>query len=209
MWRWLEAGTQQVARAGALASACAALTFAPEAKASSFDGRLYVGPSYMHNDTLVDASDSSGPALSLQLDAGLRVRAPWVLHATVIYDHSSWLKLRDSPGVHDGSMLGFGLGLRAHLAGLSLGVAAGGQFTNFPQSDDPASGPNGASLGPLLHLGAGYEWALPEDMALGAQLFARFRRSTDETVSIVYDPTGYQIGVAVSFGLNGEPLFRR
>jgi hypothetical protein len=209
MRRWFATETQQVVSACALASAALALTFTPAAQASSFDGRVYVGPSYMQNDTLVDASDSSGPALSLQLDAGLRVRAPLVLHATFIYDYSSWLKQRDLRAEYDGSMLGFGLGLRAHLAGLSLGVAAGGQFTNFPQSNDPASGPNGASLGPLLHLGAGYEWTLPEDLTLGAHLFARFRRSTDETVSIVYDPTGYQVGVAVSFGVNGEPLFGR
>ena len=209
MQGWLETWTRQVALAGALASACFALTWAPAAKASSFDGRLYVGPSYMQNDTLIDASDSSGPALSLQLDAGLRVRAPLVLHASVIYDYSSWLTQRDLSGVYDGSMLGFGVGLRGHLAGVVFGVVAGGQFTNFPQSDDPASGPNGASLGPLLHLGAGYEWNLPDDMTLGAHLFARFRRSKDETVSIVYDPTGYQIGVALCFGLNGEPLFGR
>jgi len=207
MQGWLEIGTHGLSRACALACACSALAWASAAQASSFDGRLYVGPSYMNNDTLVDASDSSGPALSLQVDAGLRLRAPLVLHATVIYDYSSWLEQRDLSGVYDGSMLGFGVGLRAHLAGIVLGVAAGGQFTNFPQSNDPASGPNGASLGPLLHLGAGYEWALPDDMTLGALLFARFRRSADETVSIVYDPTGYQVGVAVSFGLNGEPLF--
>lgn len=177
------------------------------ALASSFSGRILAGPSYMRTLTEQPRSNSSGPALAAQLDAGLRLLEPLVLHGSLIYDYSRWLGF-DS-GInrnHVGSMLGFGLGARVDLEGLSLGALVGGQFSFFPENNDPSSGPAGAGLGPLVSASAGYVWD-----ALGARLgvhgLARYRRSPDETAGFVYDPSGYQLGLAMSIGLDGKPLY--
>lgn len=63
----------------------------------------------MWNDTRIDDSDSSGPALSLQLDTGVRLATPFVVHATLLYDYSSWLEMQSLTRRYDGSMIGFGL----------------------------------------------------------------------------------------------------
>jgi hypothetical protein len=176
------------------------------ARASSFAGRLSLGPAYMHNDTAVDASDSSGLGVALQLDAGLQLYAPLAVHATVIYDYTRWLGFSDVNGEYDGSMLGFGLGATASVVGITLGAVAGAQFTSFPSADDPSSGPIGAGLGGLLSLSAGYVWPLVGGTYAGLQGIFRYRASKDETSSVVYDPRGYQLGLVLCFGLEGEPL---
>lgn len=178
-----------------------------DAQASSFAGRLSLGPTYMQNDTSFEASNSSGPGVAMQLDAGLQLRAPLVVHATVIYDYSRWLGFDTATLKYEGLMLGFGLGATGTLVGFTFGAAAGGQFTNFPQSDNPSSGPNGASLGSFISLSAGYVWPLVAGANVGLQGVFRYRQSKDETNSIVYDPRGYHLGLVLSFGLEGEPLF--
>jgi len=177
------------------------------AQASSFAGRLSLGPTYMQNDSKTDLGDSSGPGIAAQLDAGVQLWPPLVVHATFIYDYSRWLEFTDSTaGPYEGSMLGFGLGATARFAGLALGGAAGGQFTFFPQNDDAASGPNGASLGSFISLSAGYVWTIEGPLNAGVHGVFRFRSSTDETNSIVYDPTGVHLGLVLSIGLDGEPV---
>jgi hypothetical protein len=173
------------------------------ARASSFEGRLAVGPSYMWNDTKIN--DSQGPALSLQADAGLRLRGPFALVATIFYDRSSWLAIDGLTSEKEGSVLGFGLGGSLRFGGWLAGVAAGGQFTAFPQSNDP-SDTYAASLGPFLSISAGYTWGLSIGTHLGVVTFFRTRRSKDETNSFVYDPVGHQLGIGLVFGLDGEPL---
>ena len=177
------------------------------AEASSFAGRLSLGPTYMQNDSKTDLGDSSGPGIAAQLDAGVQLWPPLVVHATFIYDYSRWLEFTDSTaGPYEGSMLGFGLGATARFAGLAVGGAAGGQFTFFPQNDDAASGPNGASLGSFISLSAGYVWTIEGPLNAGVHGVFRFRSSTDETNSIVYDPTGVHLGLVLSIGLDGEPV---
>lgn len=180
---------------------------AASAGASSFAGRLSLGPTYMQNDARGSFSDSSGPGLSAQLDAGLQLSAPLALHATLLYDYSRWLELAEGSGRYEGSMLGLGLGATARFAWLSVGGAVGAQFTSFPQSDDPASGPNGAALGPFVSLTAGYVWSIEGATNAGVHVVFRYRQSKDETNSIVYDPLGYHLGLMLSIGLDGEPLY--
>jgi hypothetical protein len=189
-----------------LSALCVTGVHPSAARASSFAGRLSLGPTYMQNDTRRDLDDSAGPGLSAQLDAGLQLSAPLVLHATLIYDYSRWLEVGDLTGRYEGSMLGLGLGATARSAGLSLGGAVGAQLTRFPQSDDPPSGPNGASVGPFLSLSAGYVWTIEGPTNAGIHAVFRCRESKDETNSIVYDPIGYQLGLVLSLGLDGEPL---
>jgi hypothetical protein len=192
---------------GALATASVALLCPRGAEASSFMGRLAAGAGYMNTNSQNDYGDSSGAALALQLDAGLRLLEPLAVHATLIYDRSEWLYFPEGIGTpFSGSMLGFGLGATATLSLVSLGLVAGGQFTSFPSNDDPGSGPNGAGLGPFISGMAGYVWSVTGDTELGVHGFVRFRSSSDETSSIVYDPSGYQLGLVLSFGLDGRPL---
>jgi hypothetical protein len=107
---------------------------------------------------------------------------------------------------YSGSMLGFGLGATLALAGFRAGASAGGQFTSFTSADDPSSGPNGAGLGPFIAAHAGYVVPVALGASVGLHALARYRSSPDETLSIVYDPRGYQLGLALSIGLDGEPL---
>src|SRR5688572_13416277 len=86
---------------GPLALVAAGVATAGSARASGFEGRLTLGPSYMWNDTKIN--DSEGPALSLQADAGVRVRGPFALVATVFYDRSSWLAIDGLTSTQDGS----------------------------------------------------------------------------------------------------------
>ncbi|HTV19316.1 MAG TPA: hypothetical protein VMG12_11610 [Polyangiaceae bacterium] len=176
------------------------------AEASSFAGRVSLGPTYIQNDTADGRSDSSGPGVALQLDAGVQLWSPLVVHGTLLYDYSRWLEVDTVSGKHEGSMLGFGLGATVNVIGITLGAVAGGQFTSFPSADDPSSGPNGASLGPFLSLSAGYVWPLIDDFDVGLHGIFRVRESQDETNSVVYDPSGYHLGLVLSFGLEGEPL---
>lgn len=192
-------------RVGAVLGAMLTCLAARSAEASSFEGRLAAGPSYMWNDTQIDGNESSGPALSIQLDAGVRLLPPLAVHASVVYDHSSWLELQSLLGRHDGSMLGFGLGATLHLTDVVVGATVGGQFTSFPQINDPTTTYQ-AGLGPFVSLTAGYLWSLAAGTNIGLHAFFRARRSPDETLSFVYDPVGYQAGLALSFGLDGEPL---
>jgi hypothetical protein len=198
---------------GHLLAACvvgaSALSLASPALASSLSARLALGPSIMSTSSANDFGDSSGPALLTQLDVGVRVRPILVLHGTLIYDYSRWLQLSGRGPRYEGSMLGLGLGGTLRLGGISVGASAGGQFTFFPQGDDAASGPNGASLGPFISGNVGYVWPLAPDVPFGVHLLARYRRSKDETNSQVYDPSGYQLGLVLSIGLDGEPLLGR
>jgi hypothetical protein len=178
-----------------------------EARATSFAGRLSLGPTYMRNDARGSYHDSSGPGLSAQLDAGLQLSAPLVAHVTLLYDYSRWLTLAENiAGSQEGSTFGLGLGATARLVGLSVGGAVGAQVTQFPQNDDPASGPNAAAPGPFISLGGGYVWTIGGATNAGVHAMFRYRRSKDETNSIVYDPTGYHLGLVLSIGLDGEPL---
>lgn len=180
---------------------------AAAAGASSFEGRLAVGPSYLSIDTRDDFSDSAGPALSLQLDAGLRLVAPLTAYATLFYDVSSWMDNPRLLGRQDASVLGLGLGTRLHLASVVAAVAAGAQFTSFPQTNDPLT-PYAAGVGPFLLASAGYEWALGTGASrLGVHAQGRVQRSPDETNATVYDPIAYQLGLALSLGLDGEALY--
>jgi hypothetical protein len=193
-----------------LAAACAVvlgtLSLASTALGSGLSGRLALGPSYMKTSCAQPIGDSSGPALAMQLDVGARIRSTYVLHATFIYDYSSWLKLSDGGSGYDGSMLGLGVGATLLLGSVRVGASAGGQFTYFPQNDDPSSGPNGAGLGPFISANVGYVWVLAPDVPLGVHLLGRYRSSKDETNGIVYDPRGYQLGLVLSVALEGEPL---
>jgi len=176
------------------------------AQASSFSGRILAGPSYMSTQTESPNSNTSGPALATQLDAGIRLRESLVLHGSFVYDYSRWLGFDSGTrGSYVGSMLGFGLGARVDLGGVSLGALAGGQFTYFPENNDPSSGPAGAGLGPLLSASAGYVWDA-WGTRLGVHGLARYRSSKDETAGVVYDPSGYQLGVVMSIGFDGEAL---
>jgi len=190
----------------ALLAALSTLLPARQAEASSFSGRLALGPGYLHNDVRGGLDDSSGPALLTQLNLGLRLQ-PWlVVHGTVMYDYSNWLEVESLQKRWPGSMLGFGAGIELTFGGVCLDVVGGGQFTAFTSVDDPTTGTNGASLGPLFGVSAGYLWNVLEGTQLGVHGVARFRRSEDETLSIVYDPSGYQLGLVVSIGLEGSPL---
>jgi hypothetical protein len=192
---------------GALATAGLALLCPRWAEASVFMGRLAAGAGYMNTNSQNEYGDSTGAALALQLDAGLRLLQPLAVHATIIYDRSEWLYFPEGIGKpFGGSMLGLGLGATATLSFVSLGLVAGGQFTSFPSNDDPGSGPNGASLGPFISGMAGCVWSVTDDTEMGVHGFVRFRSSSDETNSIVYDPSGYQLGLVLSFGLDGRPL---
>ena len=135
----------------------------------------------------------------------MRIRGPFALVATVFYDRSSWLDIDGLTSAREGSVLGFGLGGSVRLGGWLAQVAAGGQFTAFPQSNDP-NDTYAASLGPFLPLAAGYTWDLPIGTQLGVVTFFRTRRSKDETNSLVYDPVGHQLGIGLVFGLDGEPI---
>jgi hypothetical protein len=191
----------------ALATAGLALLCPRSAEASVFMGRLAAGAGYMNTNSQNGYGDSTGAALALQIDAGLRLREPLAVHATVIYDRSEWLYFPEGIGKpFAGSMLGFGLGATATFSFVSVGLVAGGQFTSFPSNDDPSSGPNGASLGPFLSGMAGYVWSVTDDTEMGVHGFVRIRSSRDETNSVVYDPRGYQLGLVLSFGLDGKPL---
>lgn len=171
--------------------------------ASSFEGRLSAGAGYLWNDTKLQ--DSEGPAMSVQADAGLRLIGPLALNATLFYDWSSRLSIDTLYGTKDGSVLGLGLGGSLRFAGWLAGVSAGGQFTAFPQSNDPNDTYN-AGLGPFVSVCAGHVWELGAGTNLGALGFFRARRAKDETNSYVYDPHGYQLGIALTFGLDGTPL---
>ena len=103
-------------------------------------------------------------------------------------------------------MAGLGAGATGRFAGISLGAVVGGQFTFFPQNDDAASGPNGTGLGPLISLSGGYVWTLEGALNAGVHVLYRYRSGKDETNSIVYDPSGYQLGLVMSLGLDGEPV---
>jgi hypothetical protein len=203
-WRGVRRGASHAL--AALGVVLAGLSSASTAKASSFDGRLALGLGNMSTSSANDYGDSSGPTLLTQLDAGIRLFPALAVHTTLIYDYSSWLAFSDSGEGYPGSMFGFGLGATVALGGLSLGAAGGGQFTFFPQADDPGSGPNGASLGPFVSVSVGYAWAVSDAARVGLHLLWRYRSSKDETNGIVYDPSGYQLGLAVSVGLDGEPL---
>ena len=150
--------------------AAALLSSAASARAAGFSGRLYAGPGYMVTDTQEDRSDGSGVALLTQLDAGVQVSPVLHLHATLLYDHSSWMSLGGLVHDYPGSMLGFGLGATLALAGFRVGASAGGQFTSFTSADDPSSGPNGAGLGSFIAAHAGY--VVP--VALGTQSMVVF-----------------------------------
>lgn len=206
-WGW--AGWCQARRSLAAALAAGLAVLVPRAAtASSFAGRLSVGPSYMRTDSTNDYGDSDGLAIAAQLDAGVQLWPALVVHATVIYDYSRWLDLqgyRAGPG-YTGSMAGFGVGATGRFAGISLGAVVGGQFTFFPQNDDAASGPNGAGLGPLISLSGGYVWTIEGALNAGVHVLYRYRSGKDETNSIVYDPSGYQLGLVMSLGLDGEPV---
>ncbi|HWO14840.1 MAG TPA: hypothetical protein VNN80_35295 [Polyangiaceae bacterium] len=200
---WWSAGRGASRALAGLAVALAGLCVARSASASGFTGCLLVGPGYMSTSSANDYGDSSGPAVLAQLDAGVKVSPTLVLHSTLLYDFSEWLQFSAGGDRYSGSMFGFGLGGTLSFGGFSVGASGGGQFTFFPQADDPASGPNGASLGWFLSANAGYDWAVSEAARVGVHLLARYRSSKDETNSIVYDPSGYQLGVAVSVGLGG------
>jgi hypothetical protein len=199
-------GIHRTRVAGAAVALVLGLCAPRAADASSFAGRVSLGPTYIQNDTKQARSDSSGPGVALQLDAGLQLLTPLVVHASFIYDYSRWLSFEQGSNNYEGSMLGFGLGATATFVGITLGAVAGGQFTMFPSANDPSSGPNGASLGGLLSLSAGYVWPLVAGTNIGLQGVFRYRESKDETTSIVYDPRGYHLGLVLSFGLEGEPL---
>jgi hypothetical protein len=181
----------------------AGMAYTEPAWASSFDGRLSVGAGYLWNDTKLQ--DSKGPAVSVQADAGVRLLGPVAVNATLFYDWSGRLAIRDLSGTKDGSVLGLGLGATLRLAGLLAGVSAGGQFTAFPQSNDPNDTYN-AGLGPFVSVCAGHVWDLAAGTNLGLLAFFRARSAKDETNSFVYDPRGYQLGAALTFGLDGTPL---
>ena len=187
-------------------AAIALLSLSAPAAASGFSARLYAGPGYMSTDTDDARSDASGPALLTQLDAGVQLLPVLQLHATLLYDYSSWLELDDLLDEHSGSMLGFGVGATLALAGFRAGASAGGQFTYFTSAADPSSGMNGAGLGPFVAAHAGYVLPIALGTSVGLHALARYRSSPDETGSIVYDPRGYQLGLALSIGLDGEPL---
>jgi hypothetical protein len=177
------------------------------ADASSFAGRLSLGPTYMRNDARGANHDSGGPGLCAQLDAGLQLSAPLVAHATLFYDYSRWLELDENiAGPYEGATLGLGLGATARVVGLSLGGAVGAQLTRFPQNDDPASGPNAAGVGPFISLAGGYVWTIEGATNAGVHAVLRYRHSTDDTNSVVYDPTGYHLGLVLSVGLDGDAL---
>ena len=135
----------------------------------------------------------------------MRLVGPLTLNATLFYDWSGRLSIADLSGTQDGSVLGLGLGGSVRLAGWLAGVSAGGQFTAFPQSNDPNDTYN-AGLGPFVSVCAGHVWSVGESTNLGALAFFRARSAKDETNSFVYDPHGYQLGVALTFGLDGSPL---
>jgi hypothetical protein len=176
------------------------------AQASSFEGQLAAGPSYLWVDTEQELSDSSGPALSLQLDAGLRLSRAFALQTRLLYDESSWMESSNLPNEQSASVLGLGLGARLHLDPIVMTAAAGAQLTWFPQNNDP-SDTYGAGLGPFLGLSAGYQLPLGlAASALGLHVVFRAQRSPDETNGTVYDPVAYQLGLALSFGIDGEPL---
>lgn len=188
---------------GPAALLAAGLAAAAPAHASSFEGRVAAGAGYLWNDTKLE--DSKGPAVSLQGEAGLRLVGPLALNALLFYDSSSWLEIEDTISRKDGSVLGLGLGGSLRYQGWLLGLAAGGQFTAFPQRNDPYDTYN-AGLGPFVSVSAGHVWDLPVGGNLGVLAFYRARRAKDETNSFVYDPVGYQLGLALTFGLDGTPL---
>jgi hypothetical protein len=182
------------------------VAMAAPAGASDVAARLYAGPGYMSTDTKGGSSDASGVALLTQLDAGVQLLPVLQLHATLIYDYSSWLEVENLINEYPGSMLGFGVGATLALVGFRVGASVGGQLTYFTSADDPSSGATGAGLGPLVAAHVGYVLPLAFDTGIGLHVLARYRSSPDETGSIVYDPRGYQIGLALSIGLDGEPL---
>lgn len=184
----------------------AVLASSVPAEAADFAARLYAGPGYMSTDTRDGRSDASGAALLTQLDAGVQLSPVMQLHATVLYDYSSWMELESLINEYRGAMLGFGLGATLTLAGFRVGASAGGQFTYFTSADDPSSGTNGAGLGPLIAAHVGYVVPIAIGASAGLHALARYRSSPDETLSIVYDPRGYQLGLALSIGLDGGPL---
>lgn len=182
------------------------LSSAAPAEAEGFSARLYTGPGYMSTRTQDDRSDGSGVALLTQLDAGVQLSSLLQLHATLLYDYSSWMELEGLTDEYPGSMLGLGLGATLALAGFRAGASAGGQFTYFTSADDPSSGTNGAGLGPFIAAHLGYVVPIGLGTSAGLHALARYRSSPDETLSIVYDPRGYQLGLALSIGLDGDPL---
>lgn len=176
------------------------------ARASSFEGQLSAGPSYLWCDTKQELSDSRGPALSLQLDAGSRLLPALAVQARVFYDLSSWLENPDLTSKQSASVLGLGLGTRLHLDPIVLAAVAGAQLTSFPQSNDPRD-TYAAGVGPFVALSAGYQLPLgPAASAIGLHVGFRAQRSPDETNATVYDPVVYQLGLALSVGIDGEPL---
>lgn len=187
-------------------AALAVFSSSAAAEASSFSARLYAGPGYMSTDTRDDRSDGNGVALLTQLDAGVQVLPVLQLHATLLYDYSSWMELEGLINEYPASMLGVGVGATLALAGFRAGASAGGQFTYFTSADDPSSGTNGAGLGPFIAAHAGYVVPIALGTSVGLHALARYRSSPDETSSIVYDPRGYQLGLALSIGLDGAPL---
>jgi len=189
----------------AVLAAIAVLASAAPAAAAGFSARLYAGPGYMATDSADDRGDSSGAALLTQLDAGLQLSPLLVLHGTLLYDYSSWMAIDGLVHEHPGSMLGFGVGATLAFAGFRVGASAGGQFTSFTSADDPSSGPNGAGLGSFIAAHAGYVVPIALGTSAGLHALARYRSSPDETSSVVYDPRGYQLGLALSIGLDGEP----
>lgn len=193
-------------RGAAALTALVVLSSPAAAFASGFSGRLYAGPGYMSTSTEDGRSDASGVALLTQLDAGVQLSPLLQLHATLLYDYSSWLELDTMIDQYPGSMLGFGLGATLALAGFRAGASAGGQLTYFTSADDPSSGMNGAGLGPFIAAHAGYVLPIALGTSAGLHALARYRSARDETGSIVYDPSGYQLGLALSIGLDGEPL---
>jgi hypothetical protein len=133
-------------------AAVAVLSISAPARAASFAARLYAGPGYMSTDTQASGSDSSGPALLTQLDAGVQLSPLLQLHGTLLYEYSSWMAIEDLRGEHSASMLRFGVGATLALAGFRVGASVGGQFTSFTSLDDPSSGPNERRAG-LVHRG--------------------------------------------------------
>ena len=184
----------------------AATAYPCSALASSFEGQLAAGPSYLWFDTKQERSDSSGPALALQLDAGLRLLPALAVQARLFHDRSSWMENPNLIDTQFASVWGLGLGARLHLDPLVLSAFGGAQSTAFPQTNDPRD-PYEAGVAPFLALSAGFQLPLASAVnAFGVHVTFRAQRSPDETNSFTYDPVVYQLGLALSFGIDGEPL---